>query len=279
MITKYLVSPIFIILGILSAGLGLKGFLLPSRFIDGGVTGVSILIATLSIIPLPLLIVLLNIPFIGIGYRQIGKIFAIKSAIAILGLSLCLAFLPYPVAITDKLLSSVFGGVFLGAGIGLSIRGGGVLDGTEVMALILSKKSGATVGDIILVLNIMIFSFAALVLGVETALYSMLTYFSASKMLDFVLNGIEEYNGIIIISAKSDEIRQAILGELERGVTVYKGYGGMTEVEQNILFCVVTRLEIPSLRNIVNSIDETAFLVIHPISDASGGIVKRRALH
>ncbi|KAF0248108.1 MAG: hypothetical protein FD167_2487 [bacterium] len=219
MITKYLVSPIFIILGILSAGLGLKGFLLPSRFIDGGVTGVSILIATLSIIPLPLLIVLLNIPFIGIGYRQIGKIFAIKSAIAILGLSLCLAFLPYPVAITDKLLSSVFGGVFLGAGIGLSIRGGGVLDGTEVMALILSKKSGATVGDIILVLNIMIFSFAALVLGVETALYSMLTYFSASKMLDFVLNGIEEYNGIIIISAKSDEIRQAILGELERGVT------------------------------------------------------------
>jgi uncharacterized membrane-anchored protein YitT (DUF2179 family) len=276
---KRLVSGIFILLGVLSAGLGLKGFLLPSGFIDGGVTGISILIATLSGLSLPLLIAIINIPFIFLGYKQISAAFAIKSAIAILGLSLCLAFFPYPVAITDKLLSSVFGGVFLGAGIGLSVRGGGVLDGTEVMAVILSKKVGASVGDIILLLNVLIFSIAAFFLGIETALYSMLTYFSASKMIDFILNGIEEYNGIIIISPKSDEIKQSILNELGRGVTVYKGYGGMTEVEQNILFCVVTRLEIPGLRNIVNNIDETAFLVIHPISDTSGGIVKRRALH
>lgn len=276
---QHLITTLFIVLGILSAGLGLKGFLLTNNFIDGGVTGISMLVAATTALPLSILILLINIPFIFIGYRQVSKIFAIKSIIAILGLAISLTVIPYPVVTNDKLLAAVFGGMFLGGGIGLSIRGGCVLDGTEVMALILSKKIGATIGDVILIFNIIIFSVATLVLGVELALYSMLTYFAASKTVDFVLNGIEEYNGIIIISSKSEDIKQSILNDLARGVTVYKGSGGLSEVEHNILFCVVTRLEIPALKNLVNTIDETAFLVIHPISDASGGIVKRRPLH
>ena len=266
-------------IAVLSAGLGVKGFLLPSHFIDGGVTGVSMLISELSRISLPLLILLINAPFIIIGYRQIGKIFALKSALAIGGLALCIAFLPYPVATHDKLLAAVFGGFFLGAGVGLSIRAGGVLDGTEVMALLLSKKMGTTVGDIILLLNIIIFSIAAVFLGLEPALYSILTYFSASKTIDFLIHGIEEYNGITIVSARSDEIKALILDELGRGVTVYKGMGGLTNEEQDILFCVVTRLEIPKVKNAVKEIDESAFITIHRITDARGGVMKKQVLH
>jgi uncharacterized membrane-anchored protein YitT (DUF2179 family) len=276
---RKIASVLFLIVGVLSAGLGLKGFLLPSHFIDGGVTGVSMLVSALSKISLPLLILIINAPFIIIGYRQISRVFALKSALAIVGLALCLAFLPYPVATTDKLLAAVFGGFFLGAGIGLSIRAGGVLDGTEVMALILSKRIGTTVGDIILLLNIAIFSVAAFFLGLEPALYSVLTYFSVSKTMDFLIHGIEEYNGITIISARSEEIRDAILNDCGRGVTVYKGMGGLSHTEQDILFCVVTRLEIPRIKNVVKDIDDAAFIAIHRISDASGGVMKKQVLH
>jgi uncharacterized membrane-anchored protein YitT (DUF2179 family) len=272
-------SWLFLVVGIVSAGLGLKGFLLPSHFIDGGVTGVSMLISALSGISLPLLIIIINAPFVVIGYRQISRMFALKSALAIGGLALCLAFLPYPEATKDKLLAAVFGGFFLGAGIGLSIRAGGVLDGTEVMALILSKKMGTTVGDIILVLNIVIFSVAGFFLGLELALYSVLTYFSASKTIDFLLHGIEEYNGITIISAQSEQIKTSILEDCGRGVTVYNGKGGLTNAEQDILFCVVTRLEIPRIKTVVKEIDEAAFIAVHRISDASGGVMKKQVLH
>ena len=272
-------SGLFIVIGILSAGLGLKGFLLPSHFIDGGVTGVSMLVSALSRFSLPLLIVIINAPFIVIGYRHISRLFALKSALAIGGLALCLAFIPYPVATDDKLLAAVFGGFFLGAGVGLSIRAGGVLDGTEVMALIISKKMGTTVGDIILVLNIIIFAVAAVFLGLQPALYSIITYFSASKTIDFLLHGIEEYNGITIISTHHEEIRAMILQELGRGVTVYKGVGGLTGTDQDILFCVVTRLEIPKLKSSVKRIDEAAFIAVHRITDASGGVMKKQVLH
>jgi uncharacterized membrane-anchored protein YitT (DUF2179 family) len=276
---KTISSGVFILVGVLSAGLGLKGFLLPSHFIDGGVTGVSMLVSALAGISLPLLIVIINAPFVIIGHLHIGRMFALKSALAIGGLALCLTFIQYPVATTDKLLAAVFGGFFLGAGIGLSIRAGGVLDGTEVMALILSKKIGTTIGDIILVFNIIIFSVAGIFLGLEPALYSILTYFSASKTIDFLIHGIEEYNGITIVSARSEEIKASILEDLGRGVTVYKGVGGLTGMEHNILFCVVTRLEIPRIKNMVKDIDEMAFIAVHRITDASGGVMKRQVLH
>lgn len=269
-----------IILGILAAGMGLKGFLLSSRFIDGGVTGISMLLADVLGIRLSLLILVINLPFIALGYRQIGGKFAIKSVLAIAGLSLCLAFIKYPDVTPDKLLTAVFGGFFIGAGIGLAMRGGAVLDGTEIAALLVSKSSHLLkVGDVILLLNIVIFAAAAFFLGIESALYSMLTYFAASKTVDFLVYGLEEYHAIVIVSPKSEEIRLAILHDLNRGVTVYKGRGGMTEADQDILYCVVTRLEISKVKNIAENIDASAFIVIHHIADASGGTVKKRLLH
>lgn len=273
------INTALIILGILCAGMGLKGFLMSSRFIDGGVTGISMLVSDVLGFPLSILILLINLPFIALGYRQIGKKFAIKSALAILGLSLSLAVINYPDVTPDKLLTAVFGGVFIGAGIGLSIRGGAVLDGTEIAALLISKGSHLLkVGDVILILNIFIFSVAAFFLGIESALYSILTYFAASKTVDFLIYGIEEYHGIIIVSPKSDEIKRAILHNLNRGVTIYKGRGGLTETEQDILYCVVTRLEVSNVKTMIEEIDKSAFTVIHHIADASGGMIKERVL-
>lgn len=269
-----------IVLGTLSASLGLKGFLLSSRFIDGGVTGVSMLLSDIMGWPLSILILVINLPFIALGYRQIGRAFAFKSALAIAGLSLCLAFIKFPDITPDKLLTAVFGGFFIGAGIGLAIRGGAVLDGTEIAALLVSKSSNLLkVGDIILILNIFIFSAAAFFLGIESALYSILTYFAASKTIDFLIHGIEEYTAVIIISERSEEIRQSIVRILKRGVTVYLGRGGLSDAEQDILFCVVTRLEIGQVKSLATEIDSAAFIVIHPLADASGGIIKKPALH
>src|SRR3954468_22509081 len=277
---RELVNTLLIILGILSAGLGLKGFLLSSRFIDGGVTGISMLLADVLGFPLAILILIINLPFIVVGYRQIGGKFAAKGALAIAGLSLCVAFVKYPDVTPDKLLTAVFGGLFIGAGIGLAIRGGAVLDGTEIAALLVSKSSHyLKVGDVILVLNIFIFSAAAFFLGIESAMYSILTYFAASKTIDFLIHGIEEYTAIIVISEMNDEIRRAITGGLNRGVTVYKGRGGLTDAEQDILYCVVTRLEIGNVKNIVKELDGAAFIVTHPLADAEGGIIRKPALH
>jgi uncharacterized membrane-anchored protein YitT (DUF2179 family) len=260
--------------------MGLKGFLMSSRFIDGGVTGISMLLSDIFDFPLAVWIAVINLPFIALGYRQIGRKFAVKSALAIAGLSFCLAFIKYPDVTPDKLLTAVFGGFFIGAGIGLAMRGGAVLDGTEVAALLISKSSQLLkVGDVILILNVFIFSTAAFFLGIESALYSMLTYFAASKTIDFLVYGLEEYHGIIIVSEKSEEIRPAILNDLNRGVTIFKGSGGLTEKEQDILYCVVTRLEISKVKTIVEEKDAAAFIVVHRIEDASGGTLKKRLLH
>jgi uncharacterized membrane-anchored protein YitT (DUF2179 family) len=271
---------VLIVLGVFSAGLGLKGFLLSSHFIDGGVTGISMLVSNVFGWPLSLLILGINLPFIALGYRQMGRAFAIRSALAIAGLAACLAFVSFPDVTSDKLLTAVFGGFFIGAGIGLAIRGGAVLDGTEIAALLISKSSHILkVGDVILLLNIVIFSAAAFFLGIESALYSMLTYFAASKTVDFLIHGVEEYTAVIIISEHSEDIRQAIVRDLQRGVTVYKGRGGMSDEEQDILFCVVTRLEIGRIRTAAQRVDSNAFVVVHPLSDATGGVIKRLALH
>jgi uncharacterized membrane-anchored protein YitT (DUF2179 family) len=279
-VLRELFNIVLIILGILSAGFGLKGFLLSSRFIDGGVTGVSMLLSAVLGWSLPILILVINLPFIAVGYFQVGKKFALKSVLGIAGLSLCLAFVKFPNVTPDKLLTAVFGGFFIGAGIGLAIRGGAVLDGTEIAALLVSKSSSLLrVGDVILIFNIFIFLAAAFFLGVESALYSILTYFAASKTIDFLIHGIEEYTAIIIISDRSEEVRQRIVGDLNRGVTVYKGRGGMSDAEQNILMCVVTRLEIGRVKTLVKDVDDEAFILVHPLADVQGGVFKRAALH
>ncbi len=274
-----------IVSGILSASLGLKGFLLSSHLIDGGVTGVSMLVSSVLGFPLSILILVINLPFIALGYKQIGRKFAVKSALAILGLSICLAVVEFPDITPDKLLTAIFGGFFIGAGIGLAIRGGAVLDGTEIAALLVSKNSHLLkVGDVILILNIFIFLAAAFFLGVETALYSILTYIAASKTVDFIIHGIEEYTAITIISMKNEEIKKAITGRLHRGVTVYRGSGGMGsrgegDTERDILYCVVTRLEIGNIKNVVKEIDPTAFVTTHSLSEVEGGLIKKSGLH
>src|ERR1044072_6421640 len=214
-------NSVLIILGIFSAAMGIEGFLLSSHCSDGGVTGISMLVSQVLGIPLALLLVIINLPFIVIGYRQIGAKFALKTSAAIVGLALCLFLVNFPDVTSDRLLTAVFGGFFLGGGSGLAIRGGGVLDGTEIAALLISRKSHLLkVGDVILILNIFIFLSAAFFLGVESALYSILTYIAASRTIQFLIHGVEEYTAITIVSTKNDEIKQAIAGSLNRGVTV-----------------------------------------------------------
>lgn len=281
----YIRDFLLIVAGIFSTTFGLEGFLLSSHFIDGGVTGISMLLASIFGFGLPVLIALLNLPFIFMGFRRLGKGFAIKSSLGILGLSVALATVHFPEMTHDKLLTAVFGGFFIGLGIGLAMRGGAVLDGTEIAALLLSRKTPLLkVSDVILILNIVIFTTAAFFLGIDTALYSILTYFAASKMIDFVVQGIEEYTGITIISEQSEAIRQAITENLGRGVTIYKGKRGFgsrgdRNLDMDIIYTVVTRLELPELRTEIEMIDPKAFLIQQSINDITGGMVKRRALH
>lgn len=279
---SFLKDMMFMVLGIFSAAFGLESFLLPNKFIDGGATGISLLASEVFLFPLPILILLVNVPFLILGYRVIGKTFAIKSTIAILGLALVLTTVHFPEITEDKLLVAVFGGFFLGAGIGLSIRGGGVLDGTEVLAIFLSRKLSVTIGDVIILINIVIFSAAAYLLSIETALYSMLTYLAASKTLDFVVDGIEEYTGVTIISPKSEDIRIMITEKLGRGVTVYVAKGGYKkeDVQNNydVIYTVITRLEIRKLNIEISKIDANAFVVMNSINDTRGGMIKKRHL-
>ncbi len=270
--------------GVAMASIGLKGFLLPNGFLDGGAMGISLLAQILSGVDLSILIVVVNLPFILLGIRQVSLDFAVRSALAILALAILVHVIELPIITSDKLLIAVFGGFFLGAGIGLSIRGGGVIDGTEVLAISVSRKSSLTVGDVIAIFNVLLFAFAALLVNIETALYSMLTYIAASKTVDFILNGIEEYIGVLIVSDKFMEIKHKISHDLQRGITVFKsdeGYGkrGSNSMEKKILFCAITRLEVAKLLHEVEKIDENAFIIQYPIKDTKGGMIKKRPLH
>lgn len=273
-----------ILLGVGLACFGLKGFLLPNHFIDGGITGISLLTYQLTGVPVSVWLVVFNIPFIILGAKQIGKRFAVGTSIAIIVLAAMIYFVDFPVITNDLLLTAIFGGFFLGGGIGLAIRGGCVIDGTEILAVYLNRKSILSMGDIILLINVIIFLLAAFVLGIENALYSILTYLSASKTVDFIIQGIEEYTGVTIVSAKSAQIREAITKNLGRGVTVYKGERGFDSAQFkskdiDIIFTVITRLEVSKLKQEVNLIDHKAFIVMSTISDTKGGIIKPRPLH
>lgn len=270
--------------GIASATFGLKGFLLPEGVLDGGATGISLLINRVTNIDISILILLINLPLIYIGWRQVSKSFAVKTFIAVIAFALIVHFVEIRDLTHDRLLIAVFGGFFLGAGIGLAMRGGCVIDGTEVLAVWVSRHSSLSVGDFISLFNILLFIAAVFLVNLETALYSMLTYFSASKTIDFIISGIEEYIGVTIVSEKSEEIKETIIKNLGRAVTVYKGEGGygkrgiITE-ERKILFSVVTRLEVQKLTVEIAKIDPEAFVIQHSINDTKGGMIKKRSLH
>lgn len=266
--------------GVFSAAFGLESFLIPNNFIDGGATGVALMGTALTPLPLPVLLLVVNAPFVYLAYRIIGRSFAIRTAAGISALALVTATVHMPEVTHDNLLVAVFGGFFLGAGIGLAVRGGGVIDGTEVLAIAVSRKFRTTVGDVITAINVLIFGAAALLLSVETALYSMITYLAASKTVDFVIEGIEEYTGVTIISSHHAEIQEMITQRMGRGLTVYRGRRGygkrgvVTDVD--ILYCVITRLEVGALSDAVEKIDPNAFIVMSSVKDTSGGIVKAR---
>ena len=282
---NWAIDTIYTLSGILFSGFALRSFLVPNQFFDGGVTGISLLIHELYHINIAYVIILANIPFIVMGAFQVNRTFAFRTLAAVIGLALCLHFIPYPQITSDKLLVSIFGGVFMGIGVGLAIRGGCALDGIEVLALYTGKRISFTISEIILGINIVIFLIAAIKLGLPTALYSILTYYTASRAINFVIEGLEEYTGVTIISGQSEEVKERLVMGLGRGITIYKGERGFLkesyDVSQpvDIVFTVVTRLELRRLRNLVHDIDPKAFVFTSVIKEAAGGVLKRRARH
>lgn len=274
---------LYVVAGILICGFALKGFLVPNHFFDGGVTGISLLIHEIYDINIAYVIVAANLPFIFMGAFQIGRKFAWKTLTCVVLLGICLLYVPYPVITSDKLLVSLFGGVFMGLGVGLCMRGGCALDGIEVLALYTFKRSSFTVSEIILGINILIFLIAGIQLGLPTALYSILTYYAAYKTINFVIDGLEEYTAVNIISAQSDRIKERLVKEMGRGITVYKGERGFLKESfershpVDIIFTVITRLEVRQLKNMVHDIDPQAFVYTNSIKEVAGGVLKRRA--
>jgi len=273
----------YLAVGVASAAFGLEGFLIPNGFIDGGVTGISLIVNATTDVPVAVLLVALNLPFLIMGWRTISSRFALKSIGSIILLAMVIHFVPFPVVTEDNILVGAFGGFFLGLGIGMAVRGGGILDGTEVLAIYMSRKSSLSVGNIILLFNVFIFTAGAYFLSVETALYAILTYFAASKTIDFVIDGIEEYLGVTIISDYSEEIRLTITNNLGRGCTIYQGKNGFTpsggrSKNIDIIYTVITRLEMSKLKTEINKIDDNAFVIMNSIIDTKGGMVKKRPI-
>jgi len=269
--------------GVLLSAYALKGFLIPNLFLGGGITGISILLNRFLHVNISVLLVVANLPLVILGGYLVNRRFAIKTIACILGLALCLQYLHFPIATSDPSLISAFGGVFLGLGIGLAMKGGCALDGIEIIALYTIRKSGFTISEIIFAINVVIFLVAGLSFGLDIALNSILTYYTASQAINFVVEGMEEYTGVTIVSVESEAIKRTLVMDLGRGITVYKGERGFmrnsfdTSQECDIVFTVVTRLDVRRLKNLVYRIDPKAFVFTNSIKEAAGGILKRNA--
>lgn len=275
----------FTILGVLFAVIGLQGFMVPNNFLDGGVTGISILVTGFANIHISVLLVVFNIPFLVVGYRKIGKTFSLQALIAILLLAAGMYFIEIPAFTTDKVLIAVFGGFFIGLGIGFVIRGGGVIDGLEVIGYYTQKKSSLTSGEIILALNCLIIIGAAFKFGIETGMYSILVYYTAMKTSDYVVDGFEEYTALTIISAECQTVKELIVQDFGKAITVYKGERGYLPGkidhvnDVDIIMTVVTRLEIHRLKEAIGEIDPKAFLYVQSIKEVKGGLIKKKSGH
>lgn len=271
---------VFLLIGSILAAVGLEIFLIPNKIIDGGIVGISIISSYLSHLPLSLFIMVLNIPFLFLGYKQIGKTFVFTSLFSITSLSFWVqVFHPIPGLTNDILLATVFGGIVLGIGVGIIIRYGGSLDGTEMVAIIISKRTAFSVGEMVMFFNIFILSSAGLVFGWDRAMYSLIAYFIAFKVIDVTIEGLDEAKAAIIVSDNGKEIAEAITARLGRGVTYLDGKGGYSEESKTILYCVVTRLEVAKLKTIISDKDPAAFVTINDVTDVMGGKHKKRAIH
>jgi uncharacterized membrane-anchored protein YitT (DUF2179 family)/predicted metal-dependent HD superfamily phosphohydrolase len=276
---------ILALIGVTFAGVALKLFLVPNHFFDGGVTGISLLVHEIYEFNLGLVILVLNLPLIIVSYYSVGKQFAFRTLIVVILLGVCLMLIPNYAVTADKLLISIFGGVFLGIGIGLIMRTGAALDGIEVLAVYTLKKTSFTITEIILGINIIIFTIAGFKFGIEVALYSILTYFTATRCIDYVVEGLQAYTGVTIVSGKSEAIKYQLVNKLGRGITIYKGERGFLpgkyeiSTDVDIIFTVITRLELRKLKNLVYEVDPKAFVFANTIKEASGGVIKRRHTH
>ncbi len=271
---------IFLFIGSILAAIGLEFFLIPNQIIDGGIVGISILLSTVTEIPLGYFIVLLNLPFLYVGYKQIGKTFAISTLFAVSSLSYWVSyFTPIPELTNDLFLAAVFGGIIVGLGVGLIIRYGGSLDGTEIVAIILDKKTGFSVGEIVMFMNLFILASAGLVFSWNKAMYSLVAYFVAFKVIDITIAGLDSSKGVMIVSDVPDQIAAALLDRMGRGVTVFNGEGGYSGDQKKVLYSVITRLEIAKLKSIIYEKDENAFVTIHEVHEVIGGIVKKKSIH
>lgn len=270
----------FICFGSVLMGVGIEEFLVPNKILDGGITGISIILSHLTGMKLGLFIFILNIPFFYIGYKQIGKTFALSTLLGITVLSVSTALLhDVPVFTTDPLLATVFGGMILGAGVGIVIRYGGSLDGTEILAIIVNKKLPFSVGEIVMFFNLFIFTSAGFVFGWNRAMYSVLAYFIAYKTIDIVIQGLDESKSVWIISENHKIVGDTILARLGRGVTYLNGEGAYTGDDKKVIFCVITRLEEAKLKSIVEELDPQAFLAIANITEVRGGRFKKKSIH
>ncbi|WNR47083.1 YitT family protein [Paenibacillus roseipurpureus] len=271
---------LFLFLGAVLMSVGLEIFLVPNKIIDGGITGISIILSYLSHVQIGVFLTLLNIPFLFIGYKLIGKTFALSTLFAILVMSVG-TYLLHPVKelTNDPLLAAVFGGIILGIGVGMVIRFGGSLDGTEIIAILVSKKIPFSVGEIVMFFNLFILGSAGFVYSWDRAMYSLIAYFIAYKMIDVTIEGFDESKSVWIISDSFRQIGEAILDRLGRGVTYLEGEGGFSGDNKKVIFCVITRLEEAKLKSIVDELDPKAFLAVGNIHDVKGGRFKKRDIH
>nr|WP_246067011.1 YitT family protein [Paenibacillus koleovorans] len=277
---RFLQRAILITLGAALVSVALEIFLVPNKIIDGGIVGVSIIVSHLSGLPLGIFLFLLNLPFLFLGYKQIGKTFAISTLFAVALMSIGSTLLhPVPPLTIEPLLATVFGGITLGIGVGLVIRSGGSLDGTEIVAILVNKKSAFSVGEVVMVINIFILGSAGFVFGWDQAMYSLIAYYIAFKLIDITLEGFDESKAVWIISEKNREIGDAIIHRLGRGVTFLNGEGGFSGDSKRVIFCVITRLEEAKMKAIVEDLDPAAFLAVGNIHDVKGGRFKKRDIH
>ncbi len=279
-IKREIIRYIFLLIGSVLTATGLEIFLIPNNIIDGGIVGVSIISSYLFKMPLGLFIIVFNIPFLFLGYKQIGKTFLFSSLFSIISLSVWVqVFHPIPGLTNDVLLATVFGGIILGVGVGIIIRYGGSLDGTEMVAIIINKRTVFSVGEIVMFFNIFILCSAGLVFGWDRAMYSLIAYFIAFKVIDITIEGLDEAKAVFIISENYEEIASAIMARLGRGVTYIEGKGGFSKSDKKILYSVVTRIEVSKLKSLIYDKDENAFVTINDVSDVMGGKHKKRAIH
>lgn len=276
-ISLYVRKYLYLFIGAIIAAIGLEVFLIPNHIIDGGVVGISIMLSAVTGLPFGVLLIVINLPFLFLGYKYIGKPFAIATTFSIICLSFWSnIFLPVLPVTNDFFLAAVFGGIITGTGVGLVIRNGGSFDGTEIVAIITDRKTVFSVGEIVMFINLFILSSASLIFGWDKAMYSLVAYFVISKMIDVVIKGLEETYAVMIVTSQHEEIADKLMKQMDKGVTLLHGEGGYSKEKRKILYCIVTRLEIDSLKSIVLDVDEGAFITINPVSDIVGGRLRRK---